>query len=233
MAGQFQWQLLLVTFAVVAAGVGDFRHVLNSLTPLVAIPYILSGVVTVLFSIALVRGELKNTTPDGAAWVFGKWPNFVKGLAIGVVLAICIHYLTAFLIEYVPYRHVRYKDLDAFDRMPYAPGLGRVLWVIAIVLLGPPTEELLFRGVLYGGYRKSFGPTWATVLTTSIFVAGHLPQILRFPLDALWVAAVALAALGCRLRWNAIGPAIAVHMAYNSIVSFDKIYWISHWRHGH
>jgi membrane protease YdiL (CAAX protease family) len=100
--------------------------------------------------------------------------------------------------------------------MAFEPGLPGIVWDMVAVLLAPPVEEILFRGVLYGGYRKSFGPGWAAILTTAIFVLMHLPNIMRFPPAIVGLTALAIAALYCRLRSKAIGPAIAVHVGYNA-----------------
>src|SRR5689334_11800087 len=58
-------------------------------------------------------------------------------------------------------------------KMASTPGLSQIVWLIAL-LIAPAIEELLFRGVLYGGYRKSFGPLAAGTLTTFIFVLLHI-----------------------------------------------------------
>ena len=87
------------------------------------------------------------------------------------------------------------------------------------LLLAPPIEELLFRGVLYGGYRRSLGAPAAAALTTSIFVILHVSEIVYYPPAALGIASLALVALWFRLRSAAIGPAIAVHFGYNLVIA--------------
>jgi membrane protease YdiL (CAAX protease family) len=54
---------------------------------------------------------------------------------------------------------------------PFAPKLAVLIAVGA--LLAPFFEELVFRGVLYGGFRKRLGPLWATVLVTLLFAIAH------------------------------------------------------------
>jgi uncharacterized protein len=91
------------------------------------------------------------------------------------------------------------------------------------LLLAPPVEEMLFRGVLYGGYRKSLGATGATWLTTSIFALMHIGEVIYFLPALLVIAGVALLALRMRLRHSAIGPAVAVHFGYNFILALAVI----------
>jgi membrane protease YdiL (CAAX protease family) len=97
------------------------------------------------------------------------------------------------------------------------PGFWRLPSLVAMVLFYPTAEEILFRGILFGGSRKSFGPVWAAVLTTFLFLLGHLPKVSYDISTHAGVCGLAAAALWCRLRSGAIGPAIAVHMGYNTL----------------
>jgi membrane protease YdiL (CAAX protease family) len=103
--------------------------------------------------------------------------------------------------------------------MAVTPGLSQLLWIISVLLLAPPIEELLFRGILYGGYRRSFGPVWAGVLTTSVFVICHLPEMVYFLPSIVGITGFAIAALWLRLRAAAIGPAVAAHFGYNAVLA--------------
>ena len=86
------------------------------------------------------------------------------------------------------------------------------------MLLVPFLEEVLFRGVLYGGYRRSFGAFWATALTTGFFCLLHLPQVVDSVTNLIATLAVSLAALAARLSSGAVGPAIGVHAGYNILI---------------
>src|SRR5207247_3722263 len=80
-------------------------------------------------------------------------------------------------------------------------------------------EELLFRGVLYGGYRRSFGPRGAALFTTFIFWLLHITESIHFLPAMLAIVMLALLALWFRLRSAAIGPAIAVHLGHTSMLA--------------
>jgi hypothetical protein len=107
--------------------------------------------------------------------------------------------------------------------MSMTKGLPQILWIIMALFLAPPLEELLFRGVLYGGYRKSLGATGAAWLTTSIFAFLHIGEVIHFLPALLAIVTMALLALRMRLRYSAIGPAIAVHFGYNAMVALGVI----------
>jgi hypothetical protein len=104
-------------------------------------------------------------------------------------------------------------------KMAMTPGFPRVLWMLAVLAVAPFIEELLFRGVLYGGYRRSFGPAGAAVLSTFIFWLLHITESIHFLPAMLAIAVLALLALWFRLRSAAIGPAIAVHLGYNAMLA--------------
>lgn len=53
------------------------------------------------------------------------------------------------------------------------------------VILGPLLEELVFRGILYGGLRKRFGPCTAVPAVTLLFAGAH-----RLTAGVPWVQAV-------------------------------------------
>ena len=108
--------------------------------------------------------------------------------------------------------------MGPISRMASTPGISRSLWIVLVLLCAPPFEELLPRGVLYGGYRRSFGPVRAALLTTGIFVSLHFFEMIHFWPSIVGITGFALAALWIRLRSAAIGPAIAAHFAYNSVV---------------
>jgi membrane protease YdiL (CAAX protease family) len=84
-------------------------------------------------------------------------------------------------------------------------------------VLGPIVEEMLFRGIIYGGYHRSLGPVVAAVLTIVLFVVPHAPNLVTFPLALVGIMGLALTTLWLRVRASAIGPAIAAHISYNVI----------------
>lgn len=97
-----------------------------------------------------------------------------------------------------------------------AADVGTQLVLLLLVLgVAPPAEELLFRGVLLAGLRRSFGLATAGALSTALFVALHASEVAKW-----WPAAVGITAIGAlglmlRLRHGALGPAISAHVGYN------------------
>jgi membrane protease YdiL (CAAX protease family) len=179
---------------------------------------IVSGVVMFMLALLLIGADLKDTSPVGAAWRLGGWKVVAQGLGFGLLAGLC--YISLALALGGQGHHGTPGPLT---RLAATPGLPRVLWLIVALLLAPPIEELLFRGLLYGGYRRSFGSTKAAVFTTAIFVVLHFTEIIHFLPGILGVSGIALLALWLRLRFQAIGPAIAAHFGYNAVLAMVLI----------
>jgi membrane protease YdiL (CAAX protease family) len=89
------------------------------------------------------------------------------------------------------------------------------MWAILAIGVAPPTEELLFRGVLYAGFARSWGARAAAVVTTALFVALHAPEIRGYWPGWMVIASLGALALRARLRTGSLAPAIALHVGYN------------------
>jgi membrane protease YdiL (CAAX protease family) len=177
-----------------------------------------TGVALLIFSRGNIAPSLKDRSPVGAAWVLGSPSYILAGAGLGILVAFAF-----FALATIPALRPTHFTPGPLTRMTMTPGLGRVVWLATALLLAPPIEELLFRGVLYGGYCRSFGPSRAVFLTTLIFCALHITEIITFPLAGVAIAAMATAALWMRLRSSAIGPAIAVHFSYNGVIALAQI----------
>ena len=142
----------------------------------------------------------------------GSAGQMVFGLAVGALLGFL------FIAMYAACGWRPHHRLSTHAAGVATSALPRALTVVSTIALAPLVEEPLFRGVLYGGYCRSFGPAWAMTLTTLLFSLGHIYPIIRSPLSVVGVVGMALAALWARLRSSAIGPAIALHAGYNAVV---------------
>lgn len=88
--------------------------------------------------------------------------------------------------------------------------------IMVVVVMAPVTEELVFRGFVYGGLRKVLGFFPAALLTSVIFAAVHL--------QFNWVQFFQILLLGLILAWlyehkgNLVAPMVA-HAVYNGSVA--------------
>jgi membrane protease YdiL (CAAX protease family) len=162
--------------------------------PIAAVATVVAGATMLIASRALPREVLSDGSAVGAAWNVGTVKEIAQGLGVGGFVGLAV----AILVEHQAKHH--------------AYGLVKT---VAAVAIAPPVEEMLYRGLLYGGYRRSLGPVWAAVVTTLLFCVPHVP---RSVLAGFGITAMATAALWLRLRSASVGPAVAVHMGYNAAV---------------
>ena len=91
-------------------------------------------------------------------------------------------------------------------------------WSGLALLVAPPVEELLFRGLMLRGLTRSWGPFAAGLCVTALFVASHVFDIGFFVPGLMVIAALGCATLAARAATHALGPAIALHAGYNLVI---------------
>lgn len=171
------------------------------------------GIAMAKVSASLIRERLGDYSALGAAWVYGRLKDSAQGLGVGVLVGLgCVLVAVLFVSWGIQ------SSPGPLTKMATTPGFPQVAFIASALFLAPPIEELLFRGVLYGGYRRSFGAARAAALTTVIFVVLHFGEIMHSLPGAIGITGMAVAALWFRLRKAAIGPAVAVHFGYNLII---------------
>lgn len=92
------------------------------------------------------------------------------------------------------------------------------LWAAIAVCLAPPTEELLFRGVLLAGFTRKWPLLWSGAAITLLFVAGHLLQVWGYIPGIACIFGLGVATLLARIYTKSLAPPIALHAAYNLVI---------------
>jgi hypothetical protein len=85
------------------------------------------------------------------------------------------------------------------------------LLVASVAVIAPLVEELAYRGLLLRALQRRFGPWVAVVVSAAVFALVHrellvLPGLFVFGLLAGWLT----------LRSGRLGPAVAMHVAFNA-----------------
>lgn len=140
----------------------------------------------------------------------------------GVQLAICIcsGLLTSIAVYLLVLAFPSYVSTNpllakAFQDKGPAILLG---WIATLLVIAPIGEEMVFRGAIQGYLSSRIGTGVAIITSAFLFLLLHLPQ-----LDGYWPAMLAILGLGlvagiARARTGSLLGAIAVHIAYNSVV---------------
>ena len=84
---------------------------------------------------------------------------------------------------------------------------------VAIGLLGPLAEELLFRGLIYGYVDGRFGPRAAWATSSILFALAHVE-----PAHIMLVLPIGILLGWVRQRSESLWPCVVAHMANNTIV---------------
>lgn len=101
-------------------------------------------------------------------------------------------------------------------------GSHYVLMVVGIVILVPTAEEVLFRGVVYGGIRKK-SRVWAYIISTALFAFLHVGGYLGSGITlSLILSFIQYIPAGLFLAWayekaDSIFAPIVIHTAINAI----------------
>lgn len=97
---------------------------------------------------------------------------------------------------------------------------ARSLVIVLAVVVAPVTEELIFRGCLYGILRGACGRTVGILISALLFAAihGHVPS-----LGGLFLLAVGLALV--YERCGSLWAPISMHAAFNAITIAAVILW--------
>jgi membrane protease YdiL (CAAX protease family) len=167
-------QLLCMAFLEAIDGV-SLRPLEEFLSPIVGFA------VMVPMAFRLMPKEIKNDDPTGLAWTLGNWRNLVKGLGVGCAIGVGTYLWDGMNPSHSISNSSQRHLVEPINQMVVMPGVQQILAILLLVLMAPVFEEMMFRGILYGGYRKSFGPWWALLITTAIFVAIHFPYYIYVP----------------------------------------------------
>lgn len=83
----------------------------------------------------------------------------------------------------------------------------------------PLVEEVIYRGVLYSAFQRSFGVVWAVVAVTSLFALIHVPQYsTNFVPDFVTISIILILSLTLtliRVKTGNLLPCIILHTVFN------------------
>ena len=150
--------------------------------------------------------DLLRTMGITGSWRAAGW--VAAGIAGGFSGGLLAHgYLWAIgRVDFL--RHLRDEALELSSS-----DASMLPWFAALAVGAAPIfEEFLFRGVLYGGFRRSLGRPSAAVFSAAVFAIVH-PAIAAAPVFVLGL----IAAFVYERSRSLLAP-VAAHMTYNAVV---------------
>ncbi len=91
-------------------------------------------------------------------------------------------------------------------------------WAVFALAVAPPVEEFVFRGVMWTGLRRSWGPVAAAFAITFAFLLLHVTEAGGYPLALAAIGTLGLAALAARVLSGSLLPPVLLHSGYNAVV---------------
>jgi membrane protease YdiL (CAAX protease family) len=152
---------------------------------------------------SLVRFVYWRAGTEGVPRIFGQ--DVPRALTWGVLGGI------AAAVAGVAYIGIG-RSLDLLPVPPH-PGFTAGLWIVGLAVVAAPLfEEFIFRGLIFGGLRRSLGPIAATLASAAIFAIVHPPG----SVIPVFVMAVCAAFVYARTRM--LAAPMLVHAIYNAAV---------------
>ena len=98
------------------------------------------GLVMLCVSVLVLPGQLRDSSPTGAAWVTGSSKHVAQGLLAGMLAGCCY---AAVAMALGP-RH-GHTPMGPVAKMAMTPGLPRTLWMFAVLAIGTALEQVFGR----------------------------------------------------------------------------------------
>jgi len=145
---------------------------------------------------------------------FALLPSTPARIALGAVAGAALFALLGILGQAFPPHH-----RPDIARVASESRAGHLAVLLMAVLIAPPLEEFLFRGVMYHGFRSRMPPVAAATIVTVLFVAMHATE-----LRSWWPGYVVIGLLGAvtmalRMGTRSLWPPLATHVVYNLLVT--------------
>lgn len=135
-------------------------------------PLTLIGAARILEAV-LILSLVQLSSPNGAAAIGLQRRTFISGLKKGLIWSAGFGALVL-LVAIALYVS---SGINVFDTIHGRPAARKGMWLFLVIggVISPITEEIVFRGVLYG-YLRRWGSLAAITGSTVVFVLAHAVQ---------------------------------------------------------
>lgn len=212
MAGAFWW---MANRGLSFTKAGNLDAAINAtMGPTIIATVLVSGIVTIIVGRVWTAHLRGASGAEGIGW---RRPT-AKQLIIASIIGAACGALWIAVVAVLPPKDPT-TSLGPMAKMVKDP-LTHFGWTLVAVLLAPPVEEILFRGMFLAGFVRRWGLGAGSAMTTALFVMLHLPETIHYPLATLAITMLALVLLAVRLQTDSIFSAIALHATYNLVVAW-------------
>ena len=215
------WAVILFFLASIAVSTTQVQasgHLGSHLLVLVSV-YLLTPVIEIGIIVVLVRRVRQH--PGFFA------TNYPKVTGAHVWLGLLVGFGASFLMALIvaAESHIGHVRIQSNNPFVYASGLNfhavvaMVLVAAAVVLVAPVTEEMLFRGLVFGSFIRRWPYPVASLASAFLFGLAHMDLTLLLPLT---IAGILLNALYHKTR--SLVPSTIAHATLNAVSIFLAIF---------
>lgn len=123
-----------------------------------------------------------------------------------------LFYILAFILTYI----FGEQDHELLRILRSSKAAVYVITFLA-VFTAPIVEEVIYRGILYSAFQRSFGVNWAIAIVTFIFASVHFLEYKTSPVAILMVCLLSLVITLVRAKTKNLLPCIVLHMFFNGM----------------
>ena len=168
------------------------------------------GLVVYVFARRSLPGPLASGALRPVGWNRVSSRTLLWAFLFGIALA--AFYVLVLVPAAPPVSSQRLGPLASAARLG---GWYRLCWAVLLLLVAPPIEEFVFRGVLLTGYCRTWTTGTAGSVVALLFWLMHLPEMQGYTPALVAVALVGGATVVARVTTDSLAPAIALHASYN------------------
>lgn len=207
-------QLLTVGLVWVLASLGlPFALVSEVLFNAAAMAVIYGISVVITIGLPWLLFKSRTTKEDVGLQRLPSWLDTVLAPAGFIIYAIASSLTLALLVWLLPFIDINQAQDVGFSQLTTRHEI--VLGFVALVLIAPIAEEVLFRGYLFGKLKKHL-PLWVAIIITSVLF-GIVHGAWNVGIDT-FVLGVVLCLL--RVISGSLWPSILLHMIKNGIAFY-------------
>jgi membrane protease YdiL (CAAX protease family) len=219
----FWWRVLspvgavLLAFLLLVVGAGILDATSISDDGAAAILSFATSVLLLVFGVLLWLRLPAHERRAAVALKHSAWGAVGLGVTIGIGLVIGAATIILIGTAIDPVVERRIDDVEEIGTVPWMV----VLTVVAVVVLAPLGEELLFRGLLLRGLvqRMRFWP--AALLSALLFASAHADSYLLWPRAlSLFLTGIVLAWL---YRWRGYWASVTAHATVNTVAAIALV----------
>lgn len=177
----------------------------------------LSMVVSALAVFLLARRFSRRAGAEPPRVAFALQPADRRSLLVAAGAGALLATLLGIISVFAPAPAL--QDQGLLSRALASGPLGRMMFALTAVLLAPPVEEYVFRGVLLGTLLPATGISGAVVLSGIAFWLLHAAEWSHYWPAALGIGSMTVLVTLLRVRSGSILPSIGAHMAYNTTLT--------------